>query len=330
MFPSPPSFSTRRPCARRPGFTLIELLVVIAIIAVLIALLLPAVQAAREAARRIGCTNNLKQMGLAFHHYHEVHNVFPIGGYGGSLPTSAFWDNPLIQARRIASWGTAILPYMEQAPLYNSINQGRWFVQPENLTAGGITIAAFLCPSNPASSLFKPNGDNASSPPFGRNDYAGNFGERALRCYPSMNCQNSYSDQGEPSGRGVIMPWGTITVGVRDITDGTSSTIVLGEAPEALHGLWIGHKNFLDQSAPINSRNGRTGPWQSCVMPASSPRLGKLGCDFGQEFHSYHPGGGIFLFADGSARFLKETIEPRTLAASLSRKGGEILDANAY
>ena len=115
-------------------------LAALVVIAVLIALLLPAVQAAREAARRIQCTNNLKQMGLAFHHYHEVHNVFPPGGYGGGLASSAFWENPLIRARRIASWGTAILQYMEQSPLYNAINQGRWYVQPENTTAGGTTL----------------------------------------------------------------------------------------------------------------------------------------------------------------------------------------------
>ena len=327
MAPTPFAISRIRP---NSGFTLIELLVVIAIIGVLIALLLPAVQAAREAARRIQCTNNLKQMGLAFHHYHEVHGVFPLGGYGGSLTGPAVWNSPSVQSRKIESWGAAILPFLEQAPVYNAINQGLWYVQPENTTAGGTPLPAFLCPSNPASSLFKPNGDDATSPPFGRDDYAGNYGERALRCYPASNCPNSYADQGDTSGRGVLMPWGSPTISTREIPDGTTTTIVLGEAPEALHGLWIGHKNFLDQSASINARNARSGPWQSCLVFGANPRLGKLGCDFGQEFHSYHPGGGNFLFADGSARFLKESIAPKTLAALLSRKGGEILSDGDY
>ena len=314
----------------RDGFTLIELLVVIAIIAVLIALLLPAVQAAREAARRLHCVNNLKQLGLAFHQYHDVHNVFPPGGYGGSMASMAAAQSSLVAAKRIASWGTAILPYMEQAPLYNSFNQSLWYLELDNTTAAGTTLGTFLCPSNPASSLFKPNGDNINLGMFGRNDYAGNYGERGLRCYPATNCQNSYSESGDTSGRGVILFGGDPMVSIRNITDGTTSSVVLGEAPEALHGLWAGHKNVLDQSAPINARNGKTSSWQSCIVTPTNARLGKLGCDFGQEFDSYHPGGGNFLFADGSARYVKETVSPQTLAAILSRKGGEILSADDY
>jgi len=318
------------PSPRRPrGFTLIELLVVIAVIGVLVALLLPAVQAAREAARRVQCVNNLKQMGSALHSYQGVHNVFPLGGYGGGLGSPALWENPSIAARRLSSWGTAVLPYMEQGPLYNAINQDRWYLHPENTTAGATAISTYLCPSNPTSNLFKPNGDNAKFPPvgFGRNDYAGNYGERALRCYPARNCQNSYAEQGDSSGRGVIMPPGTAVITVQAIVDGTTHTIILGEAPEALHGLWIGHKNFLDQSAPINARYGPAAstPWESCQVPNNSPNLGKLGCDFGQEFDSHHPSGANFLFVDGSVRFLKESINNKTLAALLSRKGREVV-----
>ncbi len=322
--------ANRQRSARASAFTLIELLVVIAIIGVLVALLLPAVQAAREAARRLHCVNNLKQMGLALHHYQEVHGVFPLGGYGGGLSSPGQWDAPQIEARRISSWGTAILPYMEQGPLYDTINQDRWYLHPENTTAGGTTISTYLCPSNPASSLFKPNGDSINSPLFGRNDYAGNYGERALRCFPLRNCQNNYANQGDSSGRGVIMFGTGPTISTREIRDGTTTTIVLGESPEALHGLWIGHKNFMDQCAPINAKNGTSGPWQCCLVFPSNPRLSKIGCDFGQEFHSYHPGGAVFLFADGSARFLKESIAPKTLAALLSRKGGEIISDDEF
>src|SRR3954447_7689185 len=117
---------------RTRGFTLIELLVVISVIAVLISLLLPAVQAAREAARRMQCINNLKQMGLAFHNYHQVMEMFPKGGANGSLTAAT---QAAAAPRRIVSWGTAILPYLEQASLFNSVNQDQWYLHESNTTA---------------------------------------------------------------------------------------------------------------------------------------------------------------------------------------------------
>ncbi|ODT98800.1 MAG: prepilin-type N-terminal cleavage/methylation domain-containing protein [Planctomycetes bacterium SCN 63-9] len=319
----------RRP-ASAAGFTLIELLVVLAIIGVLIALLLPAVQTAREAARRIQCMNNLKQIALGFHNYQAAYGAFPAGGYGGSLPTLTVANAPTIRARRISSWGQAILPFAEQPTLYNAINQGYWYISPENLTAGQVSLSVFLCPSNRVTSLTRPNGDNASSPGFARNDYSGNYGERALRCYPATGCGNSYEDAPNGGGRGVTLTSFEPINSIATLTDGTAYTVVVGEAPEAIHGLWIGHKNFLDQSAPINARYG-TVPgtvWDSCQVPKGSPKIGELGCDFGQEFGSYHTGGAAFAFADGSSRFVRETATPKVLAAILSRRGGEIVGAD--
>ncbi|AGA28518.1 DUF1559 family PulG-like putative transporter [Singulisphaera acidiphila] len=318
----------------RKGFTLIELLVVISIIAVLIALLLPAVQAAREAARRVQCSNNLKQIGLGFHNYHQLNNAFPAGGFGGSLASDAAANSKGAQAMRLNSWGAALLPFVEQTPLFNSINQSRWYLNPENLTAGQTSLSVYLCPTNQFSSLTRPNGDTITGPSiYGRNDYSGNYGERAVRCFPGTSCPNDYSDLGDKSGahRGVTLtpsePINTITT----ITDGTTYTIVVGEAHEAEFGMWIGHKNFLDQSAPINARNGLSPGtvWASCQVAKTSRFLGKLGCDLSQEFASYHAGGAAFAFADGSARFLKESINNKVLAALLSRKGGEIVNADA-
>lgn len=317
---------------RSRGFTLIELLVVIAVIAVLIGLLLPAVQAARESARRMQCQNNLKQMGLAVHQYISAFSVIPKGGFGGQLLASTNLDAPAIASRRINSWGTALLPHLEQAPLFNEINQSLWYLDPSNLTAGQTFLSVYLCPTNPAGSPMKPNGDNTRSALFARNDYGGNWGERALRCYPKKSCQNSYADMGvrTPGGRGVILGVDEPVIALAHIKDGTSTTIMLGEAPEALHGIWIGHKNYFDQSSTINARHGvaRETIWDSCIVPAASPKVGKIGCDFGQEFHSHHPGGANFLLVDGSVRFLKETMTPQVLAAYLSRSGREIISAD--
>ena len=132
--------------SRRRGFTLIELLVVIAIIAVLIALLLPAVQQAREAARRSQCTNNLKQIGLALHNYHDVYNTFPAG----------YIDQGVAANRGHYSWTSAILPYIDQAPLSNLMRVGDVPLSTNltnNLTAMQTPLSGFACPSNPAPSL---------------------------------------------------------------------------------------------------------------------------------------------------------------------------------
>jgi len=325
-------FSHRR--ERSQAFTLIELLVVIAIIAILVALLLPAVQQAREAARRTGCRNNLHQMGLALQNYHDVYRAFPKGGYGGGLGSPALHDTANARACRLMSWGTALLPYLDQGPLYNQWNQNQWYLQPANQELARTMLPVFLCPTSPLPP-FRANGDNTTSTPqYARTDYSGNYGERAVRCFPATNCGNNYADlndtSGQPRGTMVLQPMAgflSLTIGIRDLTDGTSNTIMIGEAPNAIHGLWAGHKNVMDQSAPLNGRMAVTTPWQSCQLAASQAASeGKIGCDVGsQDFHSSHTGGAHFAFGDGSARFCNENIDLKTFAALLSRKGGEVI-----
>ncbi len=320
--------------ARPRAFTLIELLVVIAIIGVLVALLLPAVQAAREAARRTQCANNLKQIGLGINLYHEALKVFPVGGYGGSLPTIAVATTPGTKAKLICSWGQSILPYMEQVNLYNGINQDVWYIQPQNSTAGQTILSVFICPTNQNASLTRPNGDNSTAlPQYARNDYSGNYGERSLRCFPATSCQDNYADQGDKSGvpRGMTLTNSSPPIPVAAVIDGATYTIFAGEAHEAMFGYWIGHKNFMDQSAPISARNGQVPGtvWASCQVAKTSPFLGKIGCDLSQEFASYHNGGAFFVFVDGTVRFLKASTDPKTLAALLSRRGKEIINADA-
>ncbi len=306
---------------RASAFTLVELLVVIAIIGVLIALLLPAVQAAREAMRRAKCSNNLKQIGLACQNYHAVYDTYPKGGPGVASLTS-----PALRARAHLSWGAAILPYMEHAPLYELIDQNQPYIHANNLTAGQTFVAEYLCPSATQYEPQRPNGDTPTSTTlYARTDYAGNYGERALRCYPATNCQNNYSEFGDTSGhgRGIMLFSSERSVGIRDILDGTSTSVMVGESPEGLHSIWIGHKNVFDQSAPINARVIPGMTWQSCAAPFRS-KFGKF-CDFGQEFHSYHEGGSLFLFADGSAKFLSEQVDLKLFSAVLSRAGDEVV-----
>ncbi len=323
--------------SRTVGFTLIELLVVIAIIGILIALLLPAVQYAREAARRTACRSNLRQIGIAMHNYLDVHRVLPKGGYGGNLATAALYETANAKQCRLMSWGTALLPYVEQASLYQQWDQSQWYLQPSNQALAAVPLTVYLCPSSPLPAL-RANGDNTNSTPlYARTDYGGNFGERGIRCYPLTNCQNNYSELGDNSGqpRGTMMlqpiaSFRSLTIRIQDIPDGTSQTILVGEAPNAIHGIWAGHKNVMDQSAPLNARLAVTSPYQSCRITAAQSALeGRLGCDSGgQEFHSYHTGGVSFAFADGSARLVSENIDLKILAALLSRDGGEVVSGD--
>jgi prepilin-type N-terminal cleavage/methylation domain-containing protein/prepilin-type processing-associated H-X9-DG protein len=305
----------------KSGFTLVELMVVVAIIGVLIGLLLPAVQAIREAARRMQCANNLKQIGLAIHNYHSSFRKFPVGGAGVVSLT-----NPTVRARWRASWGAVSLPYIEQLALYSEIDVGVPYIDPVNHSGGAKLVPTYLCPSATQTDLYRPNGDDLnSSVLFGRTDYGGNYGERSMRCFPRKNCQNNYSDLGihDGVGRGVMLFGHEKQISVTDILDGSSQTIAIGEAPEGRHSIWIGHKNVFDQSSPLNAKVKLGSHWDSCAPPFKS-RRGDF-CDFGQEFHSYHRGGANFLMADGSARFVNEQINVVTFAALLSRKGGEII-----
>jgi len=210
----------------RRGFTLIELLVVIAIIAVLIALLLPAVQAAREAARRIQCTNNLKQIGLALHNYHTSIGTFPCGismnpqTYG--KPTSfANWN----------SWSAQglMLGYLELTPLYNAANFS-WgpyptgAVTPINLTVTNVIINAFVCPSDPNS------GSRGGDVSYGgnTNNYAASFGTDTTGGNYAWSCSAVPYNNQNPMGCVGMFGW-AVSYGVQHCTDGTSNTVAYAE-----------------------------------------------------------------------------------------------------
>ena len=216
------------PLARRGGFTLIELLVVIAIIAVLIALLLPAVQAAREAARRIQCTNNLKQIGLAIHNYHESNDVFPPGGFPAYNPTQNTGNNacPSAHAR--------LLPYIEQQSLYNALNWNLTVINDPsgfpwtgygpyaNVTVSITRVSTFLCPSDTPPSW---NLTSASAP-------LPNYRAPGNNYFASVGSSLEFTSRqtnGPPNGPFSYVGEIGRTVGIRDVRDGTSNTIGFGE-----------------------------------------------------------------------------------------------------
>jgi prepilin-type N-terminal cleavage/methylation domain-containing protein/prepilin-type processing-associated H-X9-DG protein len=273
--------------ARRFGFTLVELLVVIAIIGVLIALLLPAVQSTREAARQAQCQNNLKQMGLALHAYHNAHLNFPRGGWSASSAN--------------LSWSSAILPFLGEQPLFDSINSKVAYTNALNLVAGQTVLPEFLCPTSHHDSLYRQSPDlPASATPYARSDYGGMDGERGLRSAFGTNSPE----------RGVMILASNISL--KEITDGTSQTIQIAEAPEGQSSIWLSVKNLYDQSAPINT------------LASYAPQY--IFYDYGQEINSYHTGGAYALMVDGSVHFLSETMDNYPLSALCSRAGNEVID----
>ena len=335
------------------GFTLIELLVVIAIIAILIALLLPAVQQAREAARRTQCKNNLKQMGIAFHSYHDVYNQFPKPAIIGLTVSSG------LVAHQGVSWATQLLPFLDQAPLFNLYDTSRSHVTPINTPATETILTAFLCPSTPRSAntveYTIPAGTalDASFPPTGA---AWTFRGGASD-YATLNgVRGGFASAAEPSGvTGNRDGWGTWSIRaldipfadggngcrIRDITDGTSNTIQIGEVanrnelwrngkviplpdPEAIAqsltggGAWADVFNGeLWVEGRLYDGTNPTGQGGPCAINCSNFR--------GAGMYSWHTGGAQVLLCDGSSRFISENVAQSVLAALITRAKGEVI-----
>jgi prepilin-type N-terminal cleavage/methylation domain-containing protein/prepilin-type processing-associated H-X9-DG protein len=343
-------------CDRGRGFTLIELLVVIAIIAILIALLLPAVQAAREAARRAQCVNNLKQLALASLNYESTN---------GCLQASALWGNPADGRFCRPKYGFGpfipILPYMEQANVFNLFNVSDSFYRAMNYSFAGIRISALMCPSDglvadgdPINLTFYTSDGNPppANPRQGITSYAGNSGMWSIELGPCHNNGDGLPDAGFPleqaAATGVIYAYSCTRLS--SITDGTSNTMLFSERPYGLlesdpafgknatsndywwnSGYW-GHTNFDTSFAPNALRTNKAlfdaGWWWLAIEAAGS----------------FHPGGVNVSMADGSVRFIKETIScwpinpatnghapnPRVWQALSTRRGGEVVSADSF
>jgi prepilin-type N-terminal cleavage/methylation domain-containing protein len=316
-----------RPRSRSKGFTLIELLVVIAIIAILIALLLPAVQQAREAARRTQCRNHLKQLGLAFHNYHDAFNAFPIGA-----------QVPIYQA----NWRVSILPYLDQAPLYNNLTQtpasGRGYNTMNSWTGDGgygtgtgsnaalnnALIPAYKCPSSVCSAFYIGTGDGISpgqtAPDIGMTmDYVGiggSFAGAGVLPYSTTAVDNT--NYGAMGQNGMLQIGKS--VGMRDCVDGTSNTMMVGEdsgmianvdCRKNLSGGWAGHRG-----AQVGGGSGYGGGGVVTIRYSPNPqtRPAFTGAGFNNgPLTSYHSGGVSCLLGDGSVRFVSDNMSLDTL-----------------
>jgi prepilin-type N-terminal cleavage/methylation domain-containing protein/prepilin-type processing-associated H-X9-DG protein len=386
----------------RRGFTLIELLVVIAIIAVLIALLLPAVQSAREAARRAQCTNNLKQIGLALHNYHQSVGSFP-QGRSQSASAPGFTGG-------YANWGewgaqAMMLPYMEQNPIYNAINFSYcagWgtgaFVNASSFTR---LIASYMCPSDTqvglggaptiATATITSWGSTAYPPNI--NSYRGSIGTTTSVWGWATGYSNCQPDPFNLiGGSAACVPFSTgvftyyATNGIQNITDGTSNTIAFAESlvgdnqnvtathrNNAVTGVTsltnnpaivadasaISYQGTLIPALQICSTayqqntnisgstgnrwgwgavsislfqtivtpNSKTYPWNSCK--STCPGCGPDNANFSNT-QSNHPGGVNCLLADGSVKFIKDSVNPQTWMALGTKANGEVITSDAY
>lgn len=286
---------------RKRGFTLIELLVVIAIIAVLIALLLPAVQQAREAARRSQCKNNLKQIGLAMHNYHDTFGTLPPGDLSGGLynRSSAF---------------VAILPYIDQAPLYNLYNFNLPSTDAANAPVVSQHIQTYLCPTAVIRRSIPTPGCDANRAP---GTYAGSSGSDD----PWGTAGN-----GTPNN-GLIVTFGSGTIRFRDAIDGLSSTFLVGESawnyPDYAFaaGPCMGQIRYgftyWASPYPLSTIFTTRGPLNPKRLDGDQTRL--------SNFRSDHVGGVHFLMGDGAVRFFSENIDHTLLDGLATRAGGETL-----
>ncbi|MFM7290619.1 MAG: DUF1559 domain-containing protein [Planctomycetia bacterium] len=315
---------------RHPAaMTLVELLVVIAIIGTLVGLLLPAVQGAREAARQSQCSNNLKQVGIAFHNHHDARGSFPpldvTSTTVGSIPAWA--------------WGTMVLPYIEQADLYARLNpQTTWGQTGADTFATATADSTRLALINSSIATYR----CASDPAGARNDLLGTSG--AVIQYGRSNYVISVHDVGfsgdvfNVASNGIAFC--NSRVKFKDITDGTASTLAVGERLHRRVGQQADSTTDFPPYAPM-SAYWAGGPEGGFVLTDSRLRRHRGSLQYGATaiyqindfstvwtrngYSSYHPGNAMFVFSDGAVKFLDQTIDATTFQRLANRKDGQVI-----
>ena len=312
--------------ARRGGFTLIELLVVIAIIGVLIALLLPAVQAAREAARRSLCLNNLKQLALAANNYHDVNLSFPGNSY--SAATSATGDT-----YPNYSCFVRMLPFTEQSALYSALNIGLEAYNKENMTIASVAIGSLYCPSDAWQP--QPISTTTAQASFNYQKVGGQFitdanGNPFLQQFTSYagnqgtfwaSYQRNYGAAEGAMQNGVI--YGDSVVNISGITDGTSQTVLFAEKAHSLYAIF--DPQYQNSDSAWNSPK-----WYDTLVTSYIPpnagitqnNIPSITYVYPAGASSLHPGGVNVAFCDGSVRFIKNSISSWTYSGSTGAPGG--------
>ncbi len=312
--------------ARLAGFTLVELLVVIAIIGILVGLLLPAVQAAREAARRMQCSNNLKQYGLAFHNYHDTMRSFP---------SSMYFQTPWLTARGNRaqrangfSWSASILPYIEQGALFSQLNFGLSAVTPQHQALLSNIMPTALCPSSPALDAIQVGAASNPAPitppnyRFAPTNY--------VVCSGSFNNSQYYNNPATQKN-GAIYEDSKTKMG--DLSDGTSNTLLVGETKFYGNGLPAGPAGtfYWDPSLYARVQAGiPTADGPECMARAGEvrinpPRLTAAAVDLRNSFSSHHVGGAQFVFGDGSVHFISDSINHTGVTHAQFLTGGATL-----
>ncbi|QDV48957.1 DUF1559 domain-containing protein [Gimesia fumaroli] len=286
-------------CSKHPssrGFTLIELLVVIAIIAILIALLLPAVQQAREAARRSQCKNNLKQMGIALHNYHETFRILPPGFNVDLVVANTSTGNGGL------GWSGSILPGIDQANVYNTIDFNADWGTGANEEACATYISVYRCPSDITVSHRNHDGIDARVP------------TSYLACFSGTRGSDSEANVTGADGTFFL----NSSIRLRDITDGTTNTIGIGEC---VNDFDVFKDHFYIGSTSIGGWDGAPREYSEYVASTDVPMNTTNEVAFG----SLHTGGAHFMLLDGSVRFLSENMSRQIYSYLGSRADGEVI-----
>lgn len=329
------------PARGRTGFTLIELLVVIAIIAILIALLLPAVQQAREAARRTQCRNHLKQIGLALHNYHDTVRAFPLAAPVGSRP----------------NWRVFLLPYLDQAPLYQSLNiDGTGFYAhsppgpppgfPGNEMLRNQKIPTYECPSSVNHSFLNASGNSHLSMTVHYVGISGALPDPIQRANVCTGSAVPLVSGAQSCNSGLLVPFESKRI--RDCTDGTSNTIIVAEQSGRVNnedrssnplGAWHGIPNLnqadWNAGTPLPLTESVGFPYPSGITTvryapnafriSGAPGAANSQLSFNTVLNSQHTGGIHVLLADGSVRFLQDNIDFPTLTQLCVRDDGLVI-----